>query len=168
MQTATSADFGAVTEIYNHYVRTSTATFDTEPFTPEARRPWFEQFTDDGPHRLLVAVDAPAGADTGRVVGWASSTPLRPKPAYHRTVETTVYVAPTHLGLGVGAALYRELLPGLADLGLHRAYAVIAQPNPASHALHAAFGYRPVGTFTEVGHKFGRYIDLTWYEKALG
>ena len=68
------------------------------------------------------------------------------------------------MGQGVGRALYSALLPLVADAGIHRMYAGIAQPNPASGALHRSFGFRPVGLYREVGMKFGRYIDVEWYE----
>jgi len=131
-------------------------------FTPEARRAWFEGFSECGPHRLLVA-------ETGSgLVGYASSSRFRPKPAYHTSVETTIYLDPDHLGQGLGARLYGALLEALgAEPGVHRAYGGVALPNPASIALHEAFGFRLVGTFREVGHKFGKFWDVSWYEKDI-
>jgi hypothetical protein len=58
-------DLAALVEIYNHYVRTTHVTFDTRPFTPEERRPWFEGFSSPA-HRLFVAEVSSA------VVGYAS------------------------------------------------------------------------------------------------
>ncbi len=68
---------------------------------------------------------------------------------------------------GIGTLLYQALFDALADEGLHRAYAGIAQPNAASTALHERFGFRYVGTYREVGHKFGRWWDVAWHEKEL-
>lgn len=155
-------DLPALTRIYNHYVRHSHATFDDEPFTVEQRREWFAHFGDHGPYRLLVAA-----ADDETVLGYASSSPFRPKPCYRSTVETTVYLDPEHLGRGHGGRLYAALLDALAGEQLHRACAVIALPNDASLALHRRFGFVPVGTFTEVGVKGGRYIDVAWLERSL-
>jgi phosphinothricin acetyltransferase len=82
-------------------------------------------------------------------------------------VETTVYCDPAATGQGLGSALYGELLRLLGDEGVHRAYAGVALPNEASVALHERFGFREVGTFREVGHKFGTWWDVRWYERAL-
>lgn len=139
----------------------SHATFDTEPVTVEARREWFGHYATSGPHRLLVAETG------GAVRGWATSSTFRTKPAYARSVETTVYVDPTATGRGLGSALYAELLGLLGGEGVHRAYAGIALPNDASVRLHERFAFREVGTFGEVGRKFGRWWDVRWYERAL-
>ncbi|MFQ5843947.1 MAG: GNAT family N-acetyltransferase, partial [Planctomycetota bacterium] len=101
------------------------------------------------------------------VVGYACSTPFRPKPAYRTSVETTVYVAPAATGRGVGGRLYQALFDALAGEELHRAYAGIVPPNPASVALHRRFGFHEVGVAREVGHKLGRYWDVAWFEKGL-
>ncbi|MFJ4784545.1 GNAT family N-acetyltransferase [Streptomyces sp. NPDC088794] len=156
-------DLEALTDIYNHYVRETPITFDTAAFTPEERRPWLLSHPEDGPHRLKVAVDA----DTQEILGYATSGPYRAKPAYSTSVEVTVYVAPRAGRRGIGTLLYKALFESLAAEDLHRAYAGIAQPNEASTRLHERFGFRYVGTYREVGRKFGRYWDVAWYEKEL-
>jgi phosphinothricin acetyltransferase len=157
------ADLKALTDLYNHYVRETPITFDTEPFTPEERRPWLLSHPEDGPHRLRVARDA----ESQEILGYATSSPYRAKPAYATSVETTVYVAPGAGGRGIGSLLYTSLFDALSGEDLHRAYAAVAQPNEASARLHARFGFRHVGTYREVGRKFGRYWDVAWYEKPL-
>lgn len=155
------ADLAALTDIYNHYVRSSPVTFDTEERSVEQRHEWFGHYAVTGPHRLMVAV---AGE---QVVGYATSSPLRPKPGYSTSVETTVYCHPGFTGRGVGSSLYRELFSALAGEDLHRAYAGVALPNGASVALHERHGFRAIGTFGEVGRKFGRYWHVRWYERGL-
>ncbi|MFF8938894.1 GNAT family N-acetyltransferase [Streptomyces paradoxus] len=156
-------DLDALTALYNHYVLETAITFDTAIFTPEERRPWLLSHPEDGPHRLMVAT-AP---DTRRILGYSTSSPFRMKPAYATSVETTVYVAPDAGRRGVGTLLYKALFEALAGEDLHRAYAGIALPNEASARLHERFGFRHVGTYREVGRKFGRYWDVAWYEKPL-
>ncbi|MFF9202824.1 GNAT family N-acetyltransferase [Streptomyces sp. NPDC014986] len=156
-------DLTSLTDLYNHYVRETPITFDTAPFTPEERRPWLLSHPEDGPCRLMVATDA----GSQRILGYATSSPFRPKPAYATSVETTVYVAPDAGRRGVGTLLYTALFDALAGEDLHRAYAGIAQPNDASTRLHERFGFRHVGTYREVGRKFGRWWDVAWYEKPL-
>ena len=162
IRSATAGDLDGLNRIYNHYVTNSHVTFDTRPITVDERRSWFERFSVSGPYRLLVAA-----ADSD-IVGYASSSHFRPKQAYLTSVETTVYLDPLYLGRGLGRRLYGELLEALAgDPRVHRAYGGIALPNPASVALHERFGFRPVGTFEQVGHKFDRFWDVRWYEKDL-
>lgn len=161
MRHARDLDLAALTEIYNHYVLSSPATFDLEPFTTEQRRGWFEQYADGTPHQLVVAEEG------GALLGYATSSRFRPKPAYGTTVETTVYLRPDATGRGVGALLYEELFARLEQQDVWRAVAGIVPPNEASVRLHLRFGFREVGRFTELGRKFGRYWDVTWYEKAL-
>ncbi|MFE0173775.1 GNAT family N-acetyltransferase [Streptomyces sp. NPDC059002] len=158
------ADLAALTDIYNHYVRETAVTFDTVVFLPEERRPWLLSHPKDGPHRLMVAQER----DSGRVLGYATSSPFRAKPAYSTSVEVSVYCAPDAAGRGIGTLLYGALFDALADEDLHRAYAGVAQPNEASVRLHERFGFRHVGTYEEVGRKFGRYWDVAWYELPLG
>jgi len=156
-------DLEALTDLYNHYVRETAITFDTAMFTPEERRPWLLSHPEDGPYRLMVASDT----DSQEILGYATSSPFRAKPAYATSVETTVYVSPHAGRRGVGTLLYQGLFEALSGEDLHRAYAGIAQPNEASTRLHERFGFRYVGTYREVGRKFGRYWDVAWYEKPL-
>lgn len=158
---ATPDDVPALTEVYAHYVRHSHATFDLDPPDAVARRAWLDAHAG-GPHRVLVAeVD-------GRVDGYASSSRFRERRAYDTSVETSVYLREGSGGRGLGGALYAALFDALAGEGLHRAYAAVALPNPASEALHRRSGFRAVGTFEEVGFKFGRFHDVRWYQKELG
>jgi phosphinothricin acetyltransferase len=153
-------DLEAVNDLYNHYVRTSHVTFDTEERSLEWRRLWFDE-RSSGRYRVFVA------ERDGGVVGFCSSGPFRPKAAYETSVETSVHVAPRAVRTGVGTALYRTLFEALDGQDIHRALAGIAVPNDASVALHLAFGFRLVGRFTEQGRKFGRYWDVAWYERPL-
>ena len=159
---AIAADLPAVAAIYTHYVLRTTTTFNTEVRTP---REWTERFTDgveQGPYHLLVAETA------GRVAGYVETQRFRDKAAYDRSLELSVYVAPDTTGAGVGKALYRELLTRLEpDERFHRAYAIVALPNEASVAFHERCGFVHRGTLSEAGHKFGRYLDVAYYERAL-
>ncbi|MER6491513.1 GNAT family N-acetyltransferase [Streptomyces griseorubiginosus] len=160
-------DLEALTDLYNHYVRETPITFDTAAFTPEERRPWLLSHPEDGPYRLMVATDMHATGTSQRLLGYATSSPFRAKPAYATSVEVTIYLAPDAGGRGIGTLLYKALFEALAGEDLHRAYAGIAQPNEASTRLHERFGFRHIGTYEEVGRKFGRYWDVAWYEKDL-
>jgi phosphinothricin acetyltransferase len=162
VRAATAADLESINTIYNHYVVETHVTFDDEPMTIEVRREWFGHYGDSGRHRVLVATDG------DEVIGYATSSRFRPKPGYLTSVETSVYLAPDSVGKGAGSRLYSELFEAIAAEDLHRAYAGIALPNPASIGLHEKFGFKRVALFTEQGRKFGRYWDVAWFEKPLG
>jgi phosphinothricin acetyltransferase len=159
VRAAIRADLPRLTEIYNHYVIHTPVTFDVETYTVERRESWFQQFSATGRYRLLVAEDA------GLVIGYAGTTRFRPKAAYETTVETTVYCAPDALGKGIGRQLYQALFEDLKGEDIHRFVAGYALPNPGSAALHAHFGFKLVGVFSENGRKFGKYWDVAWMER---
>lgn len=159
---ANGNDLQSIVDIYNHYVEHSSATFDTKTFSTEEKRAWFEGYSAEGPYRLLVA-----DCD-GTVIGYASSSRFKTRDAYKTSVETTIYLHPDAAGKGAGKVLYGELIEQVkADDRLHRAYAGIALPNEASVALHKRLGFHLAGTYREVGHKFGQYWDVAWYECDL-
>ena len=157
---ARAEDLGALTTIYNHYVRETPITFDLEPYTLETRRPWLDAFAASGRHQLFVAEEA------GAVVGYACSRGFRDKRAYDSSAETSIYLAPAAQRRGLGTALYTRLFEALAREDVHRFLAGITLPNDASIALHQRFGFERVGVMREVGRKFGRYWDVLWMEKA--
>ncbi len=132
-----------------------------EPYSVERRAAWFDQFSESGRYRLLVA-------DEGRVlVGYAGTTRFRPKAAYETTVEATVYCAPGTEGRGIGTRLYSALFEAIATEDIHRILAGYVLPNPASAALHERFGFKLVGVFSENGRKLDRYWDVAWTERPF-
>lgn len=157
----TAADLPGLNELYNRYVAGTATTFDVTPISPSEREAWFRHFAERGPHRLLVARDR-----TG-VIGFACSKQFRPKEAYATSVETTVYLAAEALGRGIGTRLYTGLFEALEAEDVHRAYAGITLPNEPSIRLHRKLGFRGIGTYDEVGRKFGRYWSVGWFEKRL-
>jgi phosphinothricin acetyltransferase len=154
-------DLPRLTEIYNHYVIHTPITFDLEPYTLERRIAWLEQFAPAGRHRLVVA------EENGLVVGYAGTMRFRVKPAYDTTVETTVYSTPDMAGKGIGRRLYAALFEAIAGENVNRIVAGYTLPNTASAKLHEQFGFKPVGVFSQVGYKFGRYWDVAWTERPL-
>lgn len=156
---ATEQDLPAIKAIYDHQVETAISTFDT---SPPALDYWSARLTsaEPGDHLLVAERD-------GAVIGYAYSATYRPRPAYARTRETSVYLAADAVGQGLGRQLYDALLARLRDDGMHIALGVIALPNEASEALHRAFGFERVGVLPEVGHKFDRWIDTAFWALRL-
>jgi phosphinothricin acetyltransferase len=161
LRIATIDDLEAITRIYNHYVVNTHVTFDLEPVSLENRKSWFTAFNKDPLHRLLV------GETDEGIIGYASSSRFRVKPAYESSVETTIYLDPESTGLGYGRALYEHLLQALTGTAVHRCYGVIALPNEASVSLHKKLGFREAGRFTEVGYKFDQFWDTLWMERSM-
>lgn len=159
---AVETDLPRLTEIHNHYVANTHITFDVRPYTPEQRLAWFHEHSDGRRYRVLVAESAPDG-----VMGYACTGRFRPKEAYETTVEVSIACRPDATGKGIGRQLYTALFALLAREDIHRLVAGIAQPNPASNALHQRFGFQPIGTFSGVGRKFGKYWDVLWMERPL-
>jgi L-amino acid N-acyltransferase YncA len=157
---AVDGDLSDIAAIYAHEIVNSIATFDLEPPT---RTYWEQRLAgaQRGDH-LLVAVDT-----DDDVVGYAYSWSYRPRPAYFLTRETSIYLDPSVRGRGIGRLLYPALLDTMAASGVHTAVALVAQPNPASVALHKACGFEHVGTMREIGYKFGRWVDVEWYQRML-
>lgn len=157
---ATVEDAAACAALYAPYVLATAATFETEP--PDAAETARRITASQREHAWLVLVDG------DEVLGEAHATPFRPRPAYRWTCETTVHLTPGATGRGLGRLLYGALLDRLAARGLLTATAVVALPNPASEALHAALGFAPVGTFARAGWKLGAWRDVAWYQRPLG
>ncbi len=154
-------DVPVMRDLYNGYVESSPVTFDIEPRTLDDREEWFAQFSNSGPHQLIIA------EVEGTLAGYAGTTAHRKKAAYARSVETTIYIDQAFQGQGIGRALYHRLFEILGGEDVHMIYSGITLPNDASLALHRAFGFSEIGTFHEVGYKFDRYWDVIWFEKKL-
>lgn len=157
IRTARRDDLPALLNIYNHYVLNTAVTFDIEPRTLDQRSDWFAQFSVTGRYRCFVA------ARGDRAAGWACSARFKEKAAYETTVETSIYLAPDAAGRGVGRRLYQVLFDALAGEDIHRVFAGVTVPNDASVALHRKMGFDLVGTYPEVGRKFGRFWDTALF-----
>ena len=149
---ATIDDAEATRAIYNLEVTESTVTFDLVPRTLEQQQAYL--VARSGAHAVLVA------EDDRDVVGFASFSPYRDRPAYSTTVEDSVYVRRDQQGKGVGKLLLGELVAIARSHGFHTIMARIVGGHDASIALHRALGFEFVGTEREVGRKFGHWLDV--------
>lgn len=142
-------------EIYNHAVRTTTATLETQERDLATQIMWLAQH-DGQPYPCFVAEDR-----EGLILGWASLSPYNPKPGYRRTAEDSVYVDVAAQGSGIGQALLQALLDAAPERGIQTIIALITSDNTVSLRLHEKLGFTRVGTLERVGHKFGRDVDVT-------
>ncbi len=155
----TPQDAARICDIYNHYVRETVVTFEESPVAEAdmarriadvtARLPWLVWEGDDG------------------ILGYAYASPWKTRAAYRHAVEASIYLVPEATGRGLGTRLYEALIEELRKLNLHCVIGGAALPNPASVALHEKLGFTKVAEFKQVGYKFGRWIDVAYWELML-
>jgi phosphinothricin acetyltransferase len=156
---AVERDAEAIRTIYNRQVLESTVTTDLAPRSLDEQRRWLSQRS--GAHAVVVAeLD-------GEIVGFASLSPYRDRPAYSTTVEDSVYVVEAHQGKGVGRELLAELLAVAERHGFHSVMARIVGDHDVSIRLHTSLGFELIGVEREVGRKFGRWLDVAVLQKLL-
>ena len=159
---ATPADIPAITRIYEHAVRHGTASFELEP-PDEAEMSKRMRALLDGGFPYLAAESG------GELFGYAYAGYYRTRPAYRFTVEDSIYIAPQAQRRGVGRALLDRLITESESRGFRQMLAVIGDSaQVASIELHRAAGFRMVGTFENVGFKFGRWLGSVMMQRALG
>lgn len=154
-------DAAGINAVYNPFILESAATFETAPIDEPARLRWLgARFANPRWPAFIVE-------EAERVLGFANASAFDERQAYETSVKVSVFIAPGGQGRGLGARLYEALFAALAEADVHRAYALIVAPNPASVRLHEKFGFNHVSTLDEVGRKFGRYHSVMWFEKRL-
>ncbi|MEP1472541.1 MAG: N-acetyltransferase family protein [Halieaceae bacterium] len=153
-------DSAALCEIYNHYIANTFITFE-EDLLSESDMEQRQQNVHAAGLPWLIA------EDRGAVIGYAYGNTWKERTAYRHTAEVTVYLAPTCVGRGAGSSLYQGLFAALKDSAVHIAIGGIALPNEASVALHEKMGMKKVAHFNEVGYKFGKWIDVGYWQAVL-
>ena len=156
---ATAQDADAIAQIYNHYVRTSTATFDTELKTAENRVEWLAQHGPGYP--VLVALS------DGDVVAWGSLSSWGTRRAYRHSVEISVYVASGAVGNGIGPKISERLIEEARKAGHHAIVSQIVSENGPSLKMAERLGFSEVGTLHQIGRKFDRWLDVVLMELVL-
>jgi phosphinothricin acetyltransferase len=158
----TPDDLPAVTRIYAHHVLNGTGTFEEVPPSLDEIRARCEKVRALGLPWIVAE-------DDGAVTGYAYAALFRERSAYRYTLEDSVYIDPAGHRRGTGRALLAELLPRCAALGYRQMIAAIGDSgNAGSIGLHAAMGFETVGTYRNVGVKFGRWLDVVLMQKTLG
>jgi L-amino acid N-acyltransferase YncA len=160
IRSATPDDAEQIAEIYNHYVLTSTITFEEEP-VPVAEMAWRVADIQASSLPWLVATRA------GEITGFAYANKWKTRAAYRFSTEVTVYVRAGLGRSGTGSRLYAGLFAALKAGGTHAVIGGVALPNEASLRLHQKFGFEKVAHFKEVGFKFDRWIDVTYWQLIL-
>jgi phosphinothricin acetyltransferase len=151
----------AILEILNDAILTSTALYDYKPRSPESMRGWLAA-KSAGNYPVIGVED-----ERGTLMGFASYGPFRAWPAYKYSVEHSVYVQRDHRGKGLGLSLMRRLIEAATAQQYHVMVGGIDVTNGASIALHEKLGFTHAGTIRHAGFKFGRWLDLGFYQLLL-
>jgi len=149
----------AIDTIYAHYVRTSTCTYQEQVESDEARAAWFAAH---GPAHPITVLEA-----AGEILGWASLSPWRERSGYRFAVELSIYLRPESCHLGLGRELLADLIARAEALGYHAILGGISADQAGSIRLHERFGFTRVAHLREVGYKFGRWLDVVYYQRLL-
>ncbi len=162
VRAAAASDLPGILDIYNDVIRNSTAVYALDPVTLDERRAWLEARQALG-FPVLVAA-----AEDGEVLGFASFGDWRGAwPGYRYTVEHSVHVRADRRGTGIGRRLVEALFPLALGLSKHVMLGGIDARNAASLRFHERLGFAPAAHFREVGHKFGRWLDLVFGQRML-
>ena len=156
---ATEADLTVINAIYNHYVATSTCTYQYEPETDEGRKAWFAAHGET--HPVTVA------EKDGEVVAWGALSPFRTRAGYRFTAELSVYVHHDMHRQGIGRAIVSDLIDRARKLGYHALIGGTSAEQTASIALQESMGFQKVGCFKEIGHKFDQWLDVVFMQLML-
>lgn len=162
LRPALPADLRQVGEIFGWYAANSVATFEEVPRSDAAWAQLRDELAELGLPFLVAET-------SGRVAGYAYAGPWRRKSAYRYTVEDSIFIEPSHIGLGIGRQLLTGLLSACADADVRQVLAVIADSgNQAAIRLHEACGFIRAGRLADVGYKHGSWIGTTLMQRAIG
>lgn len=152
-------DSEALASIYNYYIVNTIVSFEEK--TISAKDMWTRVEAHLESHPWIVFEEG------GLVLGYAYSAPWKSRCAYRESAELSVYVDPAARGKKIGSKLYQYIIAQLKEMGMHNIQAGIALPNEASVALHEKLGFKQVADFKEVGYKFGKRIDVGYWQLML-
>ena len=152
-------DSQVLADIYNHYISSSSTTFEETPINAELMGERIQKTVKLYPWIVFEV--------QGEIIGYAYATEWKPRSAYRFTAESTVYVKSGQEGKGVGSALYSRLLAELRSLEVHAVIAGITLPNDASISLHEKMGFEKVAHFKQTGFKFNQWRDVGYWELLL-
>ena len=160
IRAATDSDAQVIADIYNYYIAHTVVTFEEQPVSWRDILDRMAKVADSNLPWLVAA-------DAGVVVGYAYAAKWNARSAYRHTAESTVYLSHTAVANGWGTRLYQALFDKLRLAAIHSVIGGITLPNPASVALHEKFGMKKVAHFKEVGYKFGRWLDVGYWQVEL-
>ena len=157
IRNAALSDAKRIAEIYNYYIEHTAVTFEKEKVSEEEIRRRMEGILQKNFPYIVYE-------ENGKVDGYASLNNWHPRPAYDITLEASIYLDIESQGNGIGTLLYSELIKRAETLGIHSIIGSISMPNDTSRRLHEKFGFQLAGTLKEAGLKFGKLIDVEFWQ----
>ena len=149
-------DATEIADIYNYYILNTIITFEEDTIDTKEIQ---ERIASTIPELPWIVYE-----EEGEILGYAYASRWKSRCAYKHSVESTVYLKQGVLGKGIGTTLYTKLIQRLRKTGLRAVIGGIALPNDPSIRLHEKLGFEKVAQFKEVGHKFGKWIDVGYWE----
>lgn len=160
---ANQRDVPALTKVHNWAIRETTAIMAVGEVDEIERSNWLANEQSNG-NPVIVAED-----EDSNFLGWAGYRPYKDKYGYRYTVEHSIYVNPDIHAKGVGTALLKELIDmAKQNSNIHCMWATIVADNVASIKLHEKYGFEVIGTARQIGHKFGKWHDVTFMQLITG
>lgn len=160
VRTVLITDAAAIAEIYNYYVTRTTVSFEETPVSAEQMAQRIAAVLDQQLPWLVAELD-------GELVGYAYASRWKERSAYRFAVESSVYLRHGLAARGLGTQLYRQLLADLHKAGKHTVIGGVTLPNEASIGLHRKLGFEQVALFRQVGYKFDRWLDVSYWQLHL-
>lgn len=157
---ATEKDLISILDIYNDAILNTTAIYDYKPHTIEDRKQWYKNKKNAGQPLLVFEED-------NKAVAYATFGAFRAWPAYKYSIEHSVYVHKNYRRNGIAEKLIKELIKIANEMGYAIIIAGIDGANIKSIKLHEKLGFKYSGTITKAGYKFGKWLDLTFYQLDL-
>jgi L-amino acid N-acyltransferase len=151
----------AILAIFNDAIINSTALYDYKPRTPEMMAAWFDA-KSKGKYPVIGIEN-----DAGDLMAFGSYGVFRAWPAYKYSVEHSVYVDARFRGQGIGKRVLQEVIAAADRQEYHTLLGVIDTSNSVSIRLHEALGFTHCGTIRQAGFKFGRWLDVSFYQLIL-
>lgn len=153
-----ATDAKAISEIYNYYIKDTVITFEEEAITEADVLKRIEAYSD---YPWLVCEHG------GELLGYAYAAIFKPRASYRFTVESSIYLRNGVEGRGLGSKLYKKLIADLKKQGIHSLIGIISLPNDLSVAMHEKLGFEKAAHFREAGFKFGRWIDVGYWQLMI-
>ena len=156
---ATEGDAEEILGIYKPYIENTTITFEYEVPAVEEFRERIRETLEKYPY-IVCTYDE-------KIIGYAYAHRIWSRAAYQWDVELSVYTDGNYAGNGIGKKLYKILIEILKLQNVVNVYALITYPNENSEKMHNYFGFKKIAVFEKSGYKFGKWIGVTWFEKAI-
>ena len=156
---ATVEDAGKILEIYKPYVENTTITFEYDVPALEEFKNRIKNILTDYPYIVCEYEN--------KILGYAYAHKVWMRAAYQWDAELSVYINKRYMGNGLGTKLYKILIEILKLQNVVNVYGCVTYPNEKSDRLHESFGFKRVGIFENAGYKFGKWIGVTWFHKAI-